>query len=67
MNGHDTTSLAHVETVTLLRKLADVARLKLLRFPSTMETQQRVQAAQVSERFFIDSSFYKCGLWIIFV
>ncbi|GFO18600.1 tyrosine-protein phosphatase non-receptor type 13, partial [Plakobranchus ocellatus] len=46
VNGQDTTSLGHVETVTLLRKLPDVARLKLLRFPSTMETQQRVQAAQ---------------------
>ncbi|GFR71734.1 tyrosine-protein phosphatase non-receptor type 13 [Elysia marginata] len=46
VNGQDTTSLGHVETVTLLRQLADVARLRLLRFPSTMETQQRVEAAQ---------------------
>ncbi|CAL1543398.1 unnamed protein product [Lymnaea stagnalis] len=47
VNGKDTTNMSHVEAVTLLRKVHDVANLQLLRYPSSFEIQERLNSSKI--------------------
>lgn len=47
VNNDDTTTLSHIEAVSLLRNGPDEVNLKLLRYPSSMQTQENLLVLKV--------------------
>lgn len=47
INGIDTTTMNHIEVVSLLRSGSDEVKMNLLRYPHSMQTQEKLLMLKV--------------------